>query len=339
MLFMNGIDRSAISVMVPVYNSAAYIERTINCILSQTYTNFELIIVDDWSTDNTIEICNKYAKEDKRIKIFRSPEFGVGYARNCCLDKVTSKKCCFIDSDDYVMPDYLETLVKFSSGVDYLVTNATLIQSDSFKKELLPDSKRVSILIDIQNKKDFTEKFPLMDNGVLGTPWSKVYDIDLIRRYGIRYEIIQSEDELFNFTYLQYAKTLRLIDYDGYCYLRREGSESNSHRYITEKDWIDKMQKCYDNIIKKYNISDINYLHEIDNRFFERYVTFVLKGYFPDTLKSKDERLKIWKDFRLYLQTKGFYITLSMKESLIVFVSKFHMENIFDKILYLALKK
>ena len=106
------MTKEKISIILPVYNSENYIEKTIESVLSQTITNFELIIVNDGSTDNTETICKKYAAKNSKIKYFYIENSGVSTARNYALTKVTGQYITFIDSDDLYHKDYLKVLQK-----------------------------------------------------------------------------------------------------------------------------------------------------------------------------------------------------------------------------------
>ena len=100
-----------ISIVVPVYNSFALLHDTLNCILHQTYTNYELILVDDGSSDLTIQLISAAVQEDKRVKVIKQEHLGAGIARNNGLKEATGKYVLFLDSDDLFMPNMLETLV------------------------------------------------------------------------------------------------------------------------------------------------------------------------------------------------------------------------------------
>lgn len=96
-----------ISIIVPVNNTDAYLRFCLDTILEQSYQNFEAILIDDGSEDFSYQICQEYAKKDQRIRVFRMAHAGVGAARNLGLEKATGEYITFIDSDDYVSPDYL----------------------------------------------------------------------------------------------------------------------------------------------------------------------------------------------------------------------------------------
>ena len=101
-----------ISVIVPIYNVEKYINRCIDSIIEQTYTNLEIILVDDGSTDNSGSICDEYAKKDNRIKVIHKENGGVSSARNVGLDTAIGQYITFVDSDDYIEKKYCEILLK-----------------------------------------------------------------------------------------------------------------------------------------------------------------------------------------------------------------------------------
>ncbi|RRN76199.1 glycosyltransferase, partial [Pseudoxanthomonas sp. SGD-10] len=104
-------ERPFISVIVPVYNSEPFIDKTIRSILGQTFVNFELLLIDDGSRDQSVDICNKYAEIDNRITIVRKKNEGVSVARNVGLDIAKGQYVIFIDSDDWIDPEFINTYV------------------------------------------------------------------------------------------------------------------------------------------------------------------------------------------------------------------------------------
>lgn len=107
-----------ISIIVPVYNTAQYLRKCIDSIISQTYKNFELILVDDGSTDRSPQICDDYAKQDKRVKVIHKKNGGLSDARNIGIDISLGQYIVFIDSDDWILPNMIEELYKKSIEYD-----------------------------------------------------------------------------------------------------------------------------------------------------------------------------------------------------------------------------
>ena len=100
-----------VSVIVPVYNAERYLGYSINSILSQTYTGIEVILINDGSTDNSLKICNNYAHIDPRVKVIDIKNGGVGHARNIGIENASGYYLQFVDSDDVIAPDMIETFV------------------------------------------------------------------------------------------------------------------------------------------------------------------------------------------------------------------------------------
>lgn len=127
------INNPKISVIVSIYNVENYLQRCIDSILAQTFTAFELLLVNDGSTDNSGEICNKYAKEDSRIRLFHKENGGVSSARNLGLVNAKGEYVAFIDGDDWTEKDYLSVLYNYavSQNADIVACDFVLEQSQS----------------------------------------------------------------------------------------------------------------------------------------------------------------------------------------------------------------
>ena len=125
-----------ISIIIPIYNTEKYLEEWLQSIISQTYQKFEVICVNDASTDNSLKILEKYAQSDSRIKIINHKKNkGVATARNTGIKNTKSEYITFIDSDDKVAPTYLETLVKYRDKADCVEINHQLYFQDDMNKD------------------------------------------------------------------------------------------------------------------------------------------------------------------------------------------------------------
>ena len=107
---MTKTDNELISIVVPVYNAENYLEKCINSIIGQTYRNLEIILIDDGSNDNSLSICEKFALQDNRIKVFHQNNGGVASARNKGLSEASGEFIAWVDSDDSIEPEYIEKL-------------------------------------------------------------------------------------------------------------------------------------------------------------------------------------------------------------------------------------
>ena len=199
-----------ISIIIPVYNTERFIEDCIKSILLQTYSFFELILVDDGSTDNSLHICKRYEKVDKRIKVFSKQNNGVSSTRNFGLARASGDWIMFVDSDDTINPDTLQSLVekvvcndmivccgaKYDNGDDYFVFKNLSIE------DVDPDDLGHVLLY--------------------GPPWGKLYNRDIIESNNLRFDesISKSEDTLFFWQYMNCVSNVATTSYMGYNYFR-----------------------------------------------------------------------------------------------------------------------
>ena len=122
-----------ISVIVPVYNVEPYLRQCVDSILNQTFTDFELLLVDDGSTDRSGAICDEYASLDARVKVFHTTNRGVSAARNLGIDKASAEWITFVDSDDWVEKSYLANFEKYSKD-NYLILIQRYTMDYSFQE-------------------------------------------------------------------------------------------------------------------------------------------------------------------------------------------------------------
>lgn len=191
-----------ISVIVPVYNVEKYIHRCVDSILKQTFTDFELILVDDGSPDNCGKICDEYAEKDNRIKVIHKKNGGLSSARNAGLDIATGKYVMFCDSDDYVTPDWCEKLYNaiIKNPTSFIVSNIYKVIDNS----IIPSCK-------ITESSNNITYFDIYKQGLSAYAVNKIYNIELLNKYKIRFDenCFFAEDVEFNVKY--YSKTLQSI--------------------------------------------------------------------------------------------------------------------------------
>lgn len=184
------MKQPAISIIVPVYNAEKYLRRCIDSILSQSFTDFELILVDDGSTDRSPQICDEYATRDKRIRLIHKKNGGVSAARNDGIDIAQGKFLTFVDSDDWVDEVYLECLYK-NKEYNYVISSfinepngkIRKLRSKTFVGERLKDYVSISYLSN-------------------GYPWGKLFNSKIIKDNSIKFKNIKVyEDLLFCLEY------------------------------------------------------------------------------------------------------------------------------------------
>lgn len=171
----------SISVIVPVYNTEKYLHRCIESILNQTFRDFELILVDDGSTDRSGELCEEYAAKDSRIRVFHQSNQGQAAARNYAVSEAKGSYVCFVDSDDYVHHEMLECLFSIADETECEICACDILEAESFD-----DS------IENSNVKDDTHVYESNEDGLLTlferpyVCWvacAKLIPIELFKRY------------------------------------------------------------------------------------------------------------------------------------------------------------
>jgi len=212
-----------ISVIIPIYNSEKYLNRCLNSIINQTYTDLEIILVDDGSTDNSLNICKQYGKIDKRIKIIHQENAGASVARNKGIENSTGNFISFIDSDDYVDCDMFSVLYnninKYQSDISICGRS---IEFDDNKKNT---SKKENIKV-MTNKEALIELNSLMSFDM--SPCDKLYKIKLFENIKFP-KVKKCEDFYIMYKLFYYSSNIVYDSTPLYHYCRRKGSNSNNN--------------------------------------------------------------------------------------------------------------
>ena len=224
-----------ISVIVPVYNVEKYLPRCIDSILTQTFTDFELLIIDDGSTDNSSKICDEYAKKDARVRVFHKENGGVGSARNMGICEAKGQWICFVDSDDWLEINCYSSLMEDDDVADLTYFGCCCRFIDGGSTSYSPPSfysiDRNKVEEKLACLKDNTQHFEY-----LGYTWNKLFRKDIIDRQQIFFinGLTLREDELFTLSYARYATSLRVKSDILYNYRVITTGLSNSIKSIDE---------------------------------------------------------------------------------------------------------
>lgn len=208
-----------ISVIVPAYNSEMFIGKCIDSVLEQTYSNWELIAIDDGSRDNTFGILKKYAEVDSRIRVIHQENQGPGIARNTGIAEAKGNYVVFIDSDDYIEKDYFLLLSNHNEDVVFI--NVRNVDKDGhvLKEEYM--SKNMQLTKDVILRRQMTGK---IDWGGV----RKALKISVLRDNNIRYTKHKiGEEALYSFQVLWFAKSVAFIEKPLYNYVQRGDSQSH----------------------------------------------------------------------------------------------------------------
>ncbi|MCD2502361.1 glycosyltransferase [Clostridium sp. NSJ-145] len=236
-----------ISVIVPVYNVEKYLEKCIISILGQTFKDFELILVNDGSTDSSGEICNKYKKIDERIKVIYQKNSGLSAARNAGLEMAKGDYIGFVDSDDYINNNMYETMFKLAQE-----NNADIVQC-KFKKfynDFLEENEEnnTNRIFNISNSEEALYK--LLSIGDMNVQcvvaWNKLYKSNLFN--DIRFPIAKiHEDEFTTYKLFDKSKKIVFCESEMYYYRQVDGSIMNSKFNKRRLHYLEALEEqlCY----------------------------------------------------------------------------------------------
>ena len=288
-----------ISVIVPVYNVEAYLERCVESILQQTYAHFELILINDGSTDSSGQICDHLASQYENIKVYHIENAGVSNARNMGIQLATGSWVTFIDSDDFVTQDYLATLASAVEGLNVGFVIAPLHHiKNGIVTDLPPHSGKTELWSTEETMKEL-----LMTTRTSFFPVAKLFKRDLLadEKFNTNYHL--AEDALFLTELLLKTRCSSVfIDKPIYYYDHREGSATTSvNRYVFDTIEV------YQQIIAQVSQAFPDLKPELKNRECWSYITVYDKIIFTsreEYQKEKAElrtwivqhRREIWKD-------------------------------------------
>ncbi len=308
-----------ISIIIPVYNAEKYLKRCIDSIIAQTYSDWELILVDDGSTDSSGKICDEYASQDKRITVCHIQNGGPSRARNIGVDKSKGDYIFFVDADDWIEP---------LSISDFLGTKGESFDI-YFQNYVLHDSDGTSNVVGIQDIEAHgddckTVLSNLICSSKFGWTWIKLFKSEILKKYRIKFreDCSLQEDELFTLQYCQHIKSIAVrnkANYHYYIYdtsLTRKKKDPTQHLKVLSdicKDGhrvgvkriddfysIKYMQWLHNSVISVYKNSLSEYSgrdkrHKLINDFLNLYKVYhkSLKKY--KKLKSKVLYIPLWK--------------------------------------------
>ncbi len=216
-----------ISVIIPIYNVSDYVDVCVESVCRQSYVDLEIILVDDGSTDDCPQKCDEWASRDSRIKVIHKANGGLSDARNAGLDIATGKYIYFLDGDDSIQPNLIETVVKYmEDGADMTVFRFKLLYDNGNIEDGQPHEINTFLMSDEESRRDFVLEKLL--SGKLGwEAWSRIYRRDKIEKYHLRFadnEKIFAEDLCFCLCYSAHAEKVVSIPDVLYNYSVRQNS-------------------------------------------------------------------------------------------------------------------
>lgn len=214
----NHSNHSLVTILSPCYNVEAYLPQCLDSILNQTYTNLQIVCIDDGSKDNTWHILQEYAAKDSRLEIYHQENQGVAATRNNLLDKIEGEYILFIDSDDWIEPNMIEFLVTKSKEHKAEVTMCGMVVNDTVVR---PDYSE-SLL----SREECIKAF-LFHTELRGSLWNKLVATSLLHNVRFHCGISYGEDALFCWHFFQNAKNIVMTNRQLYHYRMNDTSISH----------------------------------------------------------------------------------------------------------------
>lgn len=285
-----------VSIIIPVYNAEKQLERCIESVLKQDYTDFELLLINDGSSDKSGDICERYATSDARIRVVHKENTGVSDSRNLGISMAKGEFLQFLDSDDWITPEATGLLVRGAEKFNcemviaefYRVVGERLARKGDIQEDIVMDREEFAVHM-MNNPADF----------YYGVLWNKIYRRDIIVDNALRMdkEISWCEDFIFNMQYIRYVKKVYALQVPIYYYVRTKGSLVSQGMSISKTIQMKRtVFKCYKEFYKEvFNEEDYEkcklrvYRFLIDVAGDDR----VPLGVFPSSLKLGNERLSM----------------------------------------------
>lgn len=310
------------SIIVPVFKVEKYLSRCIESILSQTFTDFELLLVDDGSPDNSGKICDKYASIDSRVQVFHKENGGVSSARNLGLDYAKGKWIIFCDSDDWVEKDWIES---YHNAINNIV--------DIIFQGYIQEYHTHHLVHCIKNAPNkYIDKILLLEQkDLLGWTWCKIFKASIIEDYKIRFNTTLNinEDLLFTLQYCYYARSILILPIAKYHYIIYEDSlTKKKHPYKELQNKNNLIKKARQQIANRdeYNI---RYNQWINEKYCADMVYCLKTLYSNQPLPTLYERRKMLK---LVSDLKPQISRYSAKDKLLLIILKIFPYSITDYI-------
>lgn len=260
-------EKIKVSIIVPVYNVADYLAKCIDSILAQEEQKWELILVDDGSSDGSGQICDNYAAADHRITVVHKQNEGVSIARNLGIAIARSDKICFIDSDDWVEPHYLSDMLPLAID-EHTVVYGNLVHD-------YPDGQTSTIgcnfasggSCDLRSRKagDFLTRNRIAE---IGYPFAKIFRKKILAISNIRFnpKISLHEDHIFVLQYLLTAQRIVLCPAPNYHYVHRASNSSLSKKKHPAQNMVtasDELLCAVKTVIEQFAIDDKAYIRQL----------------------------------------------------------------------------
>ncbi len=249
-----------VSIIVPVYNVKPYLERCVNSLIKQSYSNLEIILVDDGANDGSGDVCDSLMHRDERIKVVHQENQGLSAARNTGIEEARGDYLCFVDSDDYVNHDYVKYLYDMCqiNGADIGICGHLITEKDDYS-----DTIDFSRPIEVYSRSEIFDRFYTDMHGSIVIAWNKIYKKECIGN--IRYDVgMIHEDEATTFKFLYNADKIAFGREVCYYYYSRPDSITGSAYSKRNLDIL----KAYENRVLFYKEHGEDKLYDRECQFY-----------------------------------------------------------------------
>ncbi len=290
-----------ISIIVPIYNTERYLDRCIRAILNSTYRDFELLLINDGSEDNSGEVCKKYLKKHSQIRYYEQKHKGVSAARNRGIEECHGEWIIFVDSDDAISCDFLDTIAKQEyQEYDLLIFDYALLKDvtsvhtvfQSLGKQAYEKEEMIFLI----ESTLYSSQLVKTGRTSLRSSWAEAYKSSIINQYSLRFstELAIAEDTLFNIEYLLKIKSCLYLQKKVYFFELRPNSAT--HGFYTGNSYLQndiRYQKQLVALLKKDAI-----LHKVKIAYYNSVLFHIadalIKGIFnPYSTRTYSENRKL----------------------------------------------
>ena len=278
-----------VSIVVPVYNMGTSIKICVESLIKQSYKNIEILLVDDGSTDNSLQVCKKFEEVDKRVRVFHTENHGAGPARNYGIKNAKGRYICFPDADDLYEENAVSAMVQaMSNGInDFVVAGFTSLDGNG--KKVTERSYKDREVSGIQMRSNYNKYIGENEEfGINGAPWNKLYDLKIIRENQIEFpELRRHQDTAFIFMYLCHVNNVHFIEENVYIHYVNDLRKEWDKYPINYIESVVGLRKIQEKTVFTWNT---------DNKIvFDK----LNQGYISNTIKaivySKKEEIEIIK--------------------------------------------
>lgn len=321
-----------VSIIVPVYNAELTIQRCIDSICAQTYSDFELILINDGSSDSSGVICDKYASIDSRIIVINKENAGVSSARNAGLRYASGVWITFVDADDEVTPYYLENLMYNSAeGVDLVISYSTIVA---------PNGKIITIEnypTAMVSNDTFSVMFEKYEMNWHTAPWSKLFRRSIIVENNLLFceQMHIGEDALFLYSYFLVSDKIKMVGNADYLYYAYNNNSLTKRVNSVESELL-SYNKIYDVVDKLIRMKDLQEDYAMRKLMWVKgyYSRRVLNSLYHNPVKWR-VRINILRSIDFYPYTT--YLTISsIKEKILCVFLRMHFLITYDFIRMIA---